>query len=130
MDNHLNTKEPDPSSNANTLREMMFSRLVTYIFLERFAQLNPDLANTSFYQKTHKDICDRNAAFRVVQMVHHGDFESAYALLVEAFPDLMKQYEQQLTYTSVFLTTVWQCVKTDNPDIPDIEYPELAPNND
>ena len=130
MDNHLNTKEPDPLSNTIDVRELMFSRLVTYIFLERFAQLNPDLANTPFYQKTHKDICDRNAAFRVVQMVHRGDFESAYALLVEAFPDLMKQYEEQLTYTSVFLTIVWQYVKTDNPNIPDIEYPELEPNND
>lgn len=130
MDNHLNTKESDPLSNTIDVREMMFSRLVTYIFLERFAQLNPDLANTLFYQKTHKDICDGNVAFRVVRMVHHGDFEGAYALLVEAFPDLMKQYEQQLTYVSVFLNIVWQCVKTDNPDIPAIEYPELTPTND
>ena len=130
MFNRLNTKESDLLNNTIDVRELMFSRLVTYIFLERFAQLNPDLANTSFYQKTHKDICDGNVAFRVVRMVHHGDFEGAYALLVKAFPDLMKQYEEQLTYTSTFLTTVWQYAKADNPDIPDIEYPELTPNND
>ena len=130
MGKHSKTKEPDPLSNANTLREMMFSRLVTYIFLERFAQLNPDLAKSLPYREIRKSLYDRNAPFRVVEMIHHGNFEGAHALLVKTFPEMMKGYEPMLIRISVFLGLAWQGAKTDNPDIPDIEYPELTPTND
>ena len=129
MDNHLNTKESDQLSEIHDQRRIMFSFLLTYIHLERFAQLNPDFAKSLPYQKFRKDICDNSAAFRVVEMIHHGDFEGAYALLVKTFPDMMKRYKPMLISSYYFLNTAWQRAETDNPNIPDIEYPELTPNN-
>lgn len=125
MDNHLNTKEPDPLSEIHAQRRIMFSLLLVYIFLERFAMLNPDLAKSLPYREIRKSLYDRNAPFRVVEMIHHGNFEGAHALLVKTFPEMMKGYEPMLIRISVFLKLAWLGAKTDNPNIPDIEYPEL-----
>lgn len=130
MGKHSKTEELEQSCEIHTQRRIMFSLLLVYIFLERFAQLNPDLAKSLPYREIRKSLYDRNAPFRVVEMIHHGNFEGAHALLVKTFPELMKGYEPMLTRLSVFLTLAWQGAKTDNPNIPDIEYPELTPNND
>lgn len=130
MDNHLNTKESDLLSGINAQRRIMFSFLLTYIHLERFAQLNPDLAKSVPYREMREILYDRSAAFRVAEMIHHGDLEGAYALLVETFPSVMKEYEPMLTRVATFLKFAWLCAKAENPDIPEIECPELTPNND
>ncbi|WP_036368251.1 hypothetical protein [Mobiluncus curtisii] len=104
---------------------VLFADLMIYIYLERFAQLNRDFAKSLSYQKFRKDIYDRNAAFRVIQMVHRGNFECAYALLVKTFPEIMKEYESRLPRGSAFLELAWARANIENPNIPDIEYPEL-----
>lgn len=130
MGKHSQTEEHDPSCEIHAQRRIMFSLLLVYIFLERFAMLNPDLAKSVPYREIRKSLYDRNAPFRVVQMIHHGNFEGAHALLVKTFPELMKEYEPMLIRVSVFLKLAWLGAKTDNPNIPDIEYPELTPTND
>lgn len=130
MGKHSQTEELETSCEIHAQHDLMFSLLLIYIYLERFAMLNRDFAKSLPYQKLRKDLYERNAPFRVVEKIHHGIFEGAHALLVKTFPEMMKGYEPMFARVSSFLELAWLCAKIDNPDIPDIEYPELTPNND